>query len=341
MAKKKVNTFLMLALLFSIAFTPIFMWWTTGNPFQPSTIRFGITFWLEILLGFAIGRRFFAHFMDKPARQIKRLIVPYFILCVIIILLICMVVMGLSLYVYYLIMGIDTSDFFGTLLRSEYRGTIKYAFFFVLPASSFFFYKIWRQTLDNEQQLREENLKYQYRTLKAQVNPHFLFNSLNTLSEIVYEDAKKADRYIQKLSGIYRYILDNEETDLIPLSKEIEFVTNYFELQKERNGNKIELNVNIPDIGKYEIIPVSLQILVENSLKHNSVSKNSPLKINIYGEDMFVAVSNNIQRKNSMGNSYGTGLANLKERVKLITGREMVVTQENNEFIVKIPIINM
>lgn len=101
------------------------------------------------------------------------------------------------------------------------------------------------------------------------------------------------------------------------------------------------MSIDIPDAGKYQIIPVSLQILVENAFKHNSMSENRPLKISIYKEDTVVVVINNIQRKNTLDNSYGIGLNNLKERVKLITGREMAVNQENNEFIVKIPIISI
>ncbi len=339
--KKNTIITIILVLIISIAVTLIFKWWIADNLFHPATILFTVTFFLQLYTGLIIGRRFFAHFMDKPVRQIKRLIIPYFILCLVIILSVCMVIIGLSLYIYYLIMGIDTSGFLSMLFRTEYPNALKYSFFFVLPASVFFFYTIWRQAIDNEQRLREENLKYQYRTLKAQVNPHFLFNSLNTLSEIVYEDAQKADNYIQKLSGIYRYILDNEETDSISLSKEIEFVNRYFELQKERDGNKIVLSIDIPDAGKYQIIPVSLQILVENAFKHNSMSENRPLKISIYKEDTVVVVINNIQRKNTLDNSYGIGLNNLKERVKLITGREMAVNQENNKFTVKIPIISI
>ncbi len=189
--------------------------------------------------------------------------------------------------------------------------------------------------------MREKNLKYKYINLKTQVNPHFLFNSLNTLSELVYEDPKKADNYIQKLSGIYRYILDYEETDLIPLDEEVMFVKQYLDLQKERVGDKVQLNINIKNVNRYKVMPVSLQTLVENVLKHNSVSENNPLKINICKEGMFVVVSNNIQKKNVLDNSNGTGLANLKERVKLVTGMEMVVNHNNKEFTVKIPIISI
>lgn len=208
-----------------------------------------------------------------------------FIVFMLIILLVSLIVISLQIYVYYLIMGMDTTHFVSNLFEVEFPQTIKYYSVCALMASAFFFYSIWRQAVDREQQLREENLKYKYRTLKTQVNPHFLFNSLNTLSEIIYVDTKKADNYIQQLAGIYRYILDHEETDLISLKDELKFVSRYFDLQKERDGDKIQLEMNIRDAEKYSIVPISLQILVENALKHNSISEENPLKIVIHNEE--------------------------------------------------------
>lgn len=118
-------------------------------------------------------------------------------------------------------------------------------------------------------------------------------------------------------------------------------MTSYFELQKERDGDKIRLDIDISGHEKYRIVPVSLQILVENALKHNAASENSPLILSVYMEGIFVVVANNIQRKNRMNDSYGTGLSNLQERVRLITGAELVVSQENNQFIVKIPLVGI
>ena len=204
-----------------------------------------------------------------------------------------------------------------------------------------FFYVTWRQAIEREQKLREENLRYRYRTLKTQINPHFLFNSLNTLSEIVYIDANKADNYIQKLAGVYRFILDNEETDLLLLDEELAFVEQYFSLQKERYGDKIDLNITVENPDKYKIIPISLQILIENALKHNSSSEDNPLKINISTNNEYLIVSNNIQKKNILSDSSGTGLLNLKERVKLIMNSEMIISQTNELFIVKLPIIDI
>jgi signal transduction histidine kinase len=337
--KKNKKTILMLlvALLFSFGFIVVMRLQEGLRLFDISTLIFGITNLLSVLSINYLFIKILNNNSTKSIAQLKKRLIPSFVFSLLATLFIALSLYYLGNYAIFWIKGWGMENFTN---RIE-QGAIISLSIGLFICCIVFFYTTWRQAINREQKLREQNLKYQYKTLKAQVNPHFLFNSLNTLSEIVYEDAKKADNYIQKLSGIYRYILDNEDVDLIPLGKELAFVSKYFELQKERDGNKIELNIDIPDVGIYGIIPISLQILVENALKHNSVSENNPLKINIYKKDMLIVVSNNIQRKNNMDNSYGTGLANLQERVKLITGREMVVVQENDEFRVKIPIINI
>jgi len=186
----------------------------------------------------------------------------------------------------------------------------------------------------------EESLKYRYNTLKAQINPHFLFNSLNTLSELIYKEPSVADNYLQKLASVYRYILDNEENSLVPLENELAFVEDYYNMQKERGSDKIKLTVERYDKESFLVIPVSIQMLLENALKHNAASKDSPLDIRIAINHESISVSNNIQRKQVMGQSTKTGLKNLAERVRLITGKEMEISEKNNTFKVTIPLIS-
>lgn len=335
---KKLKVFIT-TLISCIIFSLLFKWWTTGNPFHPSTILFGAILFALILISLGISNKFFGYFLSLPVKRIKKIIIPAFIIFMLTILAISLLIISLSIYTYNLIMGFDTTDFIKTLFEVEFPATIRYYSVCALIAAAFFFYSIWQQAVDREQQLREENLKYKYRTLKTQVNPHFLFNSLNTLSEIIYVDTRKADNYIQKLAGVYRYILENEETDLIPLKEEIRFVNRYFELQKERDGSRIQLEMDIRQADKYRIIPISLQILVENALKHNSASESNPLRIVIYkNDDSSIVVSNNIQKRDILNSSHGMGLSNLKERVLLIMGKEMTIATDNNQFIVKLPI---
>ena len=201
-----------------------------------------------------------------------------------------------------------------------------------------FFYILWQETLRNEQKLREEKLIFQYETIKNQVNPHFLFNSLNTLSSLINGNTRAED-FIHKLSSIYRYILENRNVDQVGLEEEIEFAKNYFFLQKIRDEEKITLEIKPFDMKKFMILPISLQLLIENALKHNSATRDYPLTITIYKEDDLIVVKNNLQKKLNIEESPGTGLRNLGERLKLITNREMKVIETSDEFIVKIPLI--
>ena len=341
MKKNKKAIAFFSALIFSIVFSLLFKWGQTGDPFRAETIFYGtVVFVLVIILG-SIGNRSFHKFKNQSSAALRKRLLPSFILFTIMALVISMVIVSIGVYLFYLVRGLDTTHFLEHLIKVELPGAIKQFAIWILIVSAFFFYMIWRKAIEREQKLREENLKYQYRNLKSQVNPHFLFNSLNTLSELIYEDAGKADHYLRELSGSYRYILDNEETDLVPLDQELEFVRQYFNLQKARDNDKIQLHVDVQGAERFQVIPVSLQMLVENALKHNARSEEHPLTIQIDHMNGYVVVSNDIQRKSTMENSPKTGLDNLKERVRLIAGRELVVSEENNLFCVKLPVIEV
>lgn len=335
---KKIIAFFV-AVIFSIVFSLLFKWGQKGNPFKAETLMYGIIVFLNILITGGVAFRTFHKNEKQSILQVKKNILPSFFLFVLFALVVSLSLVSIGVYVFYLLKGLDTSNFLIQLIQVELSGAIKQFSIWILIGSAFFFYFIWRKAIVREQKLREENLKYKYQNLKSQVNPHFLFNSLNTLSEIVYEDSKIADKYIQKLSGIYRYILENEEIDLVPLNKEIEFVKHYFELQQVRDNDKILLKIDIKDADKFKVVPVSLQILIENALKHNSRSEKLPLIIRIERNIDRIVVSNNIQRKTILESKSKTGLLNLKERVRLIIDKDLIYEEDNNQFIVKLPII--
>ncbi len=337
--KKKNKVFALLAaLFFSVVFSLLFKWLQTGDPFRMDTVMYGSVIFLNILVTAGIAFFFYNKYSKKSSIQLKQKLIPIFILFVLIVLISSLILVSFGVYLFFVFEGLNTSEFLTHLFKVELAGALKQFSIWILIGSVFFFYIIWRKAIDREQLLREENLKYRYKTLKSQLNPHFLFNSLNTLSELVYSDSKKADNFIQKFSGIYRYILENEETLFVPLKNEIEFVRQYFSLQKERDNDKILLEIDIDNISDYEIIPVSLQLLVENVLKHNIMSYNKPLTISISANNSNVIVSNNIQRKNTIENSTRLGLSNLNERLKLIMNKELIVLENNNMFTVKLPV---
>ncbi len=181
---------------------------------------------------------------------------------------------------------------------------------------------------------------FQNETLRSQVNPHFLFNSLNTVSALIQSQPDVAEKFINDLSSIYRYILENGQKDKIPLKLELDFITGYFNLHKIRDDGKIILDLDISDADNFEILPVSLQILVENAILHNMATRENPLTISIYVENKFVVVKNNLQKKATQLKSTKKGLGNLAERVRLITGRALIIEETSTDFTVKTPLIS-
>lgn len=328
-------------LLFDFLFVMILRGMQDMPFFTLSSLVLGVAVLIISLLVGAIFDKIVLVLSHKSVADLRKSLLPAFLLFTILTFLIAFVVFYTGVYIAYRLDGWDTTHFIDSIFRQQAIGGVISVMIVVLLSIVLFFYTIWRQAVNREQLLREENLKYQYRTLKTQVNPHFLFNSLNVLSEIIYVDVKRADCYIQKLSGIYRYILDHEKTDLIALEQELEFVRQYFSLQQERDEDKIRLEVEVEDAEKYQIVPISLQILVENALKHNLASKENPLEISIRRENDFIIVSNRMQRKNRLDISLGTGLANLKERVRLITGKKLIIKEGNSVFEVQLPIVGI
>jgi len=185
----------------------------------------------------------------------------------------------------------------------------------------------------------KEKIQYQYETLKAQINPHFLFNSLNVLSSLAYQDAEKANLFTKKLSGVYRYLLLTNEHPTVTLKEELSFLESYVFLEQIRFENSFSIEI-IKDNETFlnrNIIPVSLQLLIENALKHNITTKDYPLSIRIHIAYESVKVSNNLQLRSSVEKG-GVGLINLQKQYALYD-KTINIMQTDTEFIVKIPYI--
>ncbi|MEQ9443695.1 MAG: histidine kinase [Cyclobacteriaceae bacterium] len=200
----------------------------------------------------------------------------------------------------------------------------------------------WRQAAIEAEKLKTERVSSQYETLKNQVNPHFLFNSLNALTSLVYEDQDQAAKFIKKLADVYRYVLDNQQKEVVPLSEEIRFVEAYVFLQKIRFEDNLQVSIQIPADTPAMVLPLSLQMLVENAIKHNIISDDEPLHIQLYlEEDEFMVVKNNLQPKTSHEYSSGLGLKNIRSRYEYLSKKEISVLSSENEFIVKLPLLNL
>lgn len=291
---------------------------------------------LEIFLW--LGTLFFSSIKPEHPNSIKKIVVRLllFYLCVLFIALMLL----LALFTFHFVKnGGEFSHFLPDLRAMEVNSFFISALIGFAIGALFFFYSQWADALKRMQKLKEEKLIFQYETLKSQVNPHFLFNSLNTLSSLVSKDVELSEEFILKLSSVYRYVLENQENDLVPVSEELKFVNDFYYLQKIRDGEKIELKVELKDELNLKIVPVSLQMLVDNALKHNVATRREPLLVTIHTEGMDkLVVRNDLREKTQLNNSSKIGLKNLNERCSLILKREIEVLETNDEFVVKVPV---
>ncbi len=243
---------------------------------------------------------------------------------------------------FYVILGeysLSTLPWARILAMTKLPIFIAYILTFFFTARSFLFE--WRQAAVNEEKLRTEQFAGQYRLLRDQLNPHFLFNALNALSNLVHEDAERSEEYILQLSRFYRYVLDVQDQETVPLAQEMEFAQRYVYLQKLRFGENLEVRfpASLPEA---HIPPLTLQLLLENAIKHNVISNAKPLKIEIKITKGTLQVINPIQLRTAPeGESIGVGLENIKKRYGLLSNVPVNVTDRENRFEVHLPLLHV
>lgn len=179
--------------------------------------------------------------------------------------------------------------------------------------------------------------------LKNQIDPHFIFNSLNTLSHLIEEDPRKARLFNDHLADVYRYILQNKARDLVLIREEIHFLNDYFFLLKIRFENAVQLRIDVSDqlMDQYLIPPISLQVLAENAIKHNEFNEEQPLILEISMENDELVVQNNLRKKWLRKLSSRVGLYNLEERYKLTTNKSITISQNEHDFVVSLPVLKI
>ncbi len=262
---------------------------------------------------------------------------------------------GLGLLAYILIMiaaitilflGYDYIGFLGYEIDwGDYLEILMIGVLCNLLATSFnegaAFYEKWRAIVDEAEGLKKENLQSQLEGLKGQVNPHFLFNSLNSLSSLIADDPEKAEKFLDEMSKVYRYLLRNNEDGLATLDTEMQFIQSYFHLLKTRYCDGVEMEVKIDEqFLHYLLPPLTLQMLVENAVKHNMILKDCPLQILIMTTNNGkLVVSNNLQRKLRNVNSNRVGLNNIAKKYQLLKGEEIFIQDDGKEFAVAVPLI--
>ncbi len=205
----------------------------------------------------------------------------------------------------------------------------------------YFIIKQREKNLRNIAQLKHERIMFEYEHLKSQVNPHFLFNSLNTLNNLIAKDQKKAIAYTENLSELYHSILAHHENDLVLLSEEISILENYFSIQKGRFGAALQLRMNVsPTIMQSrKIVPLALQIVIENVIKHNIISESEPLVIDISANEEEITIRNFLNPKLSKEKSEGLGLINISRRYELLTKKPVTYGFYEKEYIVTLPLL--
>jgi two-component system LytT family sensor kinase len=203
-----------------------------------------------------------------------------------------------------------------------------------------FFFKLSQAKKVNDQKVIARSATAQFDALKNQLDPHFLFNSLNVLVSLIEENPKAATKFTTSLSKVYRYVLEQRNKELISIDEELNFARSYVGLLKTRFEDSIE--IEIPDQGsspEAKVVPLSLQLLIENAVKHNVVSDSKPLKLRIYEQDNLLIIENNLQKKQVIKKSSGVGLQNIAGRYRLLTDRRMSIEETTTSFKVHLPIL--
>lgn len=215
----------------------------------------------------------------------------------------------------------------------------------IVVLSGIFFIKTVydKQTIKFEnEKLKRENLLTQYEFLKNQVSPHFLFNSLTALKELINQDTGKAQNYLNHLSQVLRYTLQSNQSNTRSLKEEMEVADSYMFLLQTRFGNNLLINKQIDEkYNNHRLPPLAIQTLLENAIKHNEISKRHPLTIMIETKsDQTLRIINMIRKRNSLEYSSGIGLSNLAKQYMFLAGKEILISRKNDEFLVEIPLLN-
>jgi sensor histidine kinase YesM len=290
---------------------------------------FSSLMWIFLWLGNALASDLIDRRIEWIKEPVKRFVVGMLVMVVY-----TVAISYALVWVYKAVFGLNVGD----------TSTFQYSTLIVTFIISLFmhgrgFLQSWKLAEIEAEKAKQESIKANYESLKNQVNPHFLFNSLNALTSLVYEDQDKAAKFIKQLSEVYRYVLDSRNKEVVTIEEELDFMNAYLFLQQIRFGDKLKIENELKPI-KGNVPPLALQMLVENAIKHNEVSQEQPLIIRLYADGSNLFVSNNLQLKSKLiSDSVGVGLDNIRKRYEFLSDRPVVIEKKENKFIVKLPIL--
>jgi sensor histidine kinase YesM len=246
----------------------------------------------------------------------------------------------LRVFIEIIIEGNSFENYWQNERAANYVFSTVMTFIVLLSFYTFYIYKAYNENKVKEQKIIAGTASAQFESLKNQIDPHFLFNSLKVLSSLIEDNPENAQRFTTSLSKIYRYVLEQKDKELVLVTEELSFAKTYMNLLKMRFENSITYEVPEEfENQEAKVVPLSLQLLLENTIKHNVVSETKPLHIKIYIENNYLIVENNLQKKEVLQDRKGVGLQNIVNRYGLLSERKVIVQEDETNFKVKIPIL--
>ncbi len=244
------------------------------------------------------------------------------------------------LILFTLYFGNTLDQFLNNESRTEYLFFTIIAIVISLVIHSFYFYKSSQENKVKEQKIIAGTASAKFDALKNQLDPHFLFNSLNVLTSLIEENPDQAQKFTTSLSKVYRYVLEQKNKDLVAVDEELKFARTYVRLLKMRFEDSMVVDIpeNCSD-PEAKIVPLSLQLLLENAVKHNVVSESKPLHLSVHEENGMLVVKNNLQAKQVVKKSSGVGLTNIQQRFGILTDRRVEIHKTETDFSVKLPML--
>ncbi|MBV6647251.1 MAG: histidine kinase [Cyclobacteriaceae bacterium] len=306
----------------------------SGEPYLFSyfvSFTFTFIYWNGAFLIFMMYRKFFPEISQTP----KRLSLTVATLILYIFLVAPFIRIAFGYVTWEQIMELEV------LLQNKFSAIVAAIIVGSIYENAFFFEK-WKLSIRQNEELKNRQIRTQFEVLQNQMSPHFLFNSLNALTTLIAEDQDIAIEFTQKLSDVYRYILQNKEKELVHLKEELEFSEAYLYLLKMRYPENLEVQYEIPEKRKEDhIAPLTIQMLIENAIKHNVVSKAHPLQIHISVKNDEIVVRNNLQKKNAIEKSTKTGLNNIQKRYEILGDKQINIAVSETSFEVRIPLMHV
>lgn len=336
--KKGALACLKIALIFTLISSVLF-----GNEFNVENVLTSFLVSSMYSFGLGFGNGVINVLLDKKWDWLEQTNLRVYFGIIATVLYTVPVVFGINYITFVFLSHMNPSEFFGSRMLWVHLFYIILSLGISVFMHARSFMLNWKQASKTEvtqQRIIAGTANAKFETLKNQIDPHFLFNSLNVLSSLIEENPENAQRFTTSLSKIYRYVLEQKDKELVSVAEELSFAKTYMNLLKMRFENS--LFYELPETAtnpEAKVVPLSLQLLLENTVKHNVVSEQKPLHIRIFIEGDYLAVQNDYQKKEVLQSRQGVGLQNIVDRYGIITNRKVLIEQNEQTFTVKIPVL--